>query len=102
MSASDVYSLGATLYELLLLRPAFEGRRREHLLRQVVGDEPIPPRKIAPGIPRDLETIILNTMAKEPGQRYESALALEEDWCDSSMSGRSSPAAQLAGALLAG
>ena len=100
---SDVYSLGATLYELLLLRPAFEGRRREHLLRQVVGDEPIPPRKIAPGIPRDLETIILNTMAKEPGQRYESALASKKIWCDSSMSGRSSPAAPACtSALLAG
>ena len=76
---SDVYSLGASLYELLVLRPAFQGRDRQDLLRQIASEEAIGPRKLDPGIPRDLETIILKALAKEPEARYESARAFAED-----------------------
>ena len=64
---TDIYSLGATLYELLTLRPAFAGGDRRELLRQIAQDEPPSPRRIDPTIPRDLETIVLKAMAKEPG-----------------------------------
>ena len=56
---SDIYSLGATLYELLTLRPVFDGRDRQEVLRQIAHAEPIPPRRLDPTIPRDLETIVL-------------------------------------------
>ena len=67
---TDIYSLGATLYELLTLRPAFDGDDRCELLRQIAQDEPMPPRKLDPAIPVDLETIVLKAMAKEPADRY--------------------------------
>ena len=76
---SDLYSLGASLYELLMLCPVFEGRDRDLLLRQIVNVEPIPPRKLVPSVPRDLETIILHALANEPSRRYESAHALRDD-----------------------
>ncbi len=76
---SDIYSLGATLYELLTLRPVFDGRDREVLLRQIAQDEPIPPRWLDPTIPRDLETIVLKAMDKEPDRRYATAGELAED-----------------------
>ena len=56
---TDVYSLGATLYELLTARPAFDGADRQELLRQITHVEPPPPRKLDPAIPHDLETIVL-------------------------------------------
>ena len=65
---TDVYALGATLYELLTLRPAFDGRDHQELLRQIALDEPIRPRRLNPAIPRDLETIVLKAMAKDPSQ----------------------------------
>ncbi len=70
---TDIYAIGATLYELLTLRPAFDGHDRHVLLRQIADDEPIPLRRLVPAIPRDLETIVLKAMAREPQARYESA-----------------------------
>jgi serine/threonine-protein kinase len=76
---SDVYGLGITLYELLTLRPAFEDSNRPRLVERVVHDDPPRPRKLDPRIPRDLETIVLKAVAKEPGNRYPTAEALAED-----------------------
>ena len=76
---TDVYALGATLYELLTLGPAFSGRDHQELLRQIALDEPVPPRRQNPAIPRDLETIVLKAMAKDPSGRYATALELSED-----------------------
>ena len=76
---TDVYSLGATLYELITLRPAFESDDRLELLTRIVRDDPISPRQIDPAIPRDLETIVLTAMSKNPGERYASAMALADD-----------------------
>ncbi|MCI0459577.1 MAG: serine/threonine-protein kinase [Gemmataceae bacterium] len=77
--SSDVYSLGLTLYELLTLQPPFHGTDMAALLGSVSGSEPMPPRKINPGIPLDLETIVLKAIAREPAQRYPTAQALAED-----------------------
>ena len=77
---TDVYSLGLTLYELLTLEPAFPiGDDRPNLLRRIAEDEPIPPRKLDPSIPSDLETIVQKAMAKDPADRYPSALDLADD-----------------------
>ena len=76
---SDVYGLGITLYELLTLQPAFSARDRARLLRKVSSEEPPLPRKIDGTIPRDLETIVLKSIAKEPSQRYATARRMAED-----------------------
>src|SRR5262249_12516641 len=73
---SGVYAVGATLYELLALRPAFGGENRGRLIERVLHDEPGPPSRLRPGLPRDLEVICLKCLRKEPGQRYASAAAL--------------------------
>jgi eukaryotic-like serine/threonine-protein kinase len=75
----DLYALGITLYELLTLRPAFAGPDKARLVEQVLRDEPPRPRSIDRRIPRDLETIVLKAMAKEPAHRYSSAGELAED-----------------------
>jgi serine/threonine protein kinase len=75
----DVYSLGATLYELLTLRPVFEDAERSRLIERVLGTEPILPRQIDRHIPRDLETIILKAIEKAPARRYATADQMAED-----------------------
>jgi eukaryotic-like serine/threonine-protein kinase len=76
---SDVYSLGATLYELLTLKPPFDGRSAVELAQQILDREATPPRRFDPRIPRDLETIVLKAMAKRPSDRYASAQELADD-----------------------
>ena len=76
---SDVYSLGLTLYELLTLNSPFGELSPSELLRHVIEEKPIRPRKLAPAIPRDLETIVLKAIAREPGHRYQTAGALADD-----------------------
>ena len=77
-SYAHIYSLGVTLYELLSLRPVFEGDRQE-VLRQIAFDEPRPLRRLKANVPKELETIVLKAMAKDPGSRYATALELAED-----------------------
>ncbi len=77
--SSDVYSLGATLYELLTLRPAFVGDDRQEVLRRIAQEEPRPLRKLNRAIPAPLETIVLKAMAREPNLRYPTAAALRDD-----------------------
>jgi serine/threonine protein kinase/Flp pilus assembly protein TadD len=76
---TDVYSLGATLYELLALEPAFDGDDRQELLRQIAWEEPRPLRQVARAVPADLETIVLKAMAKDPAERYATAQELADD-----------------------
>src|SRR5262249_27207053 len=76
---SDIYSLGATLYELLTLQPAFPGSDRQALLRRIAVDEPVPLRRVDPAIPRELEPIVAKAMAKDPRNRYANALDLADD-----------------------
>jgi serine/threonine protein kinase/WD40 repeat protein len=66
----DLYALGATLYELLTLRPAFESHDRLRLIDQIVHEPPAPPRQLDRRIPRDLETIVLKALAKDPKDRF--------------------------------
>ena len=76
---SDVYGLGATLYELLTLRPPFTASDRATLLRQILHEAPIAPRRLDPQIPRDVETIVQKAMAREPAQRYQGAADIAAD-----------------------
>ena len=75
----DVYSLGATLYELLTLKPMFGDLPRDQMLQAVSSVAPKKPRSIDPRIPKDLETIVLKALAKEPKDRYSSAKLMAED-----------------------
>jgi serine/threonine protein kinase/WD40 repeat protein len=76
---SDVYSLGVTLYELVTLRPAFRDENKLRLLERIRYETPPTPRSIDPSIPRDLETVILKAMAKEPARRYATSGELAND-----------------------
>lgn len=75
----DIYSLGATLYEMLTLRPPFQDLDRSRLLRRITDEEPVRPRDINGDIPPDLETIVLKSMAKDPEDRYQTAAELAND-----------------------
>ena len=76
---SDVYGLGLTLYELLTLRPAFDDTNKGRLIARVQHEPPRPPCKLDPRVPRDLETLVLKCLAKDPRERYATAEALAED-----------------------
>jgi serine/threonine protein kinase/WD40 repeat protein len=76
---TDVYSLGTTLYELLTLRPPFEGQSAPELIRQITGREAPSPRQFDRRVPKDLETIVLKAMAKRPSDRYATASEMAED-----------------------
>jgi len=76
---TDIYSLGVTLYELLTLHTACPGDDRQTVLRQVAEEEPISLRRHNPAIPRELETIVLKAIAKDPGSRYTAAQELADD-----------------------
>jgi serine/threonine protein kinase/WD40 repeat protein/Flp pilus assembly protein TadD len=76
---SDVYGLGVTLYEMLTLRPAFEESDRVRLVQRVTQLDPPPPRRLDRRIPRDLETVVLRAIAKEPEKRYQSAAEFAAD-----------------------
>jgi serine/threonine protein kinase/WD40 repeat protein len=76
---SDLYSLGLSLYELLAFRPAYQETSRERLIQQLTRAEPPPPSKFTPEIPRDLETIVLKTIERDPASRYQSAAELADD-----------------------
>src|SRR5262245_41486169 len=82
---TDVYSLGATLYELLTLRPAVDGAGRQEILHQLGFEEPVAPRKLDRSVPAELETVTLKALAKNPGERYATAQELADDlrrWLD--------------------
>jgi WD40 repeat protein len=78
-SRADVYALGLTLYELVALQPAFESSDRLQLIERIKAEDPPRPRALDTRVPRDLETIVLKAIAKDPKDRYPSADALGED-----------------------
>jgi tetratricopeptide (TPR) repeat protein/predicted Ser/Thr protein kinase len=76
---SDVYSLGAVLYEALTGKPPFKGANPIETMSMVVNDEATPPTQLTPAVPKDLETVVLKALEKEKERRYPSARALAED-----------------------
>jgi len=76
---TDIYSLGATMYEWLTLRPPYPGETRERVIGQILTSEPLPPRSHNPEIPVDLETICLKAMERDRARRYQSGAELRDD-----------------------
>ena len=76
---TDIYSLGATLYELLTFQPAFPGNDQKEILGAIISRDPVPLRKIASYIPSELETITLKALEKSPDDRYQSASEMADD-----------------------
>lgn len=76
---TDVYSLGVTLYELLTLRRPFEGETSQEVFAKIIAKEPPNPRLFNPSLPRDLVTIVLKAMEKDPDERYATVGALSDD-----------------------
>jgi len=76
---SDVYSLGAVMYEMLTGRPPFTGETMMNIVMKVVHDEPLPLRRINPKLHRDIQTVVLKAIEKEPGRRYQSMADLADD-----------------------
>jgi YD repeat-containing protein len=77
--AADVYALGATLYALITGRPPFQAATAMDTVLMVISEEPVPPRRLNASIPRDLETVCLKCLEKDPKRRYATALALADD-----------------------
>jgi len=76
---TDIYSLGATLYEVLTRRPPFRGKDYKETLTQIISKDPPPPRRLNPRIPRALEVMVLKCLSKDPADRYGTAEALGQD-----------------------
>ncbi len=76
---SDVWALGVILYELLTGQRPFQSDDRDELYRRILADEPAAPRRLAPALDARLENIVLKCLAKEPGERYQTAAALADD-----------------------
>ena len=76
---TDIYSLGVTLYELLTLKKAYGGETPKEIIKQVCFDDPTAIRRLNPGVPDDLETIVLKAMSKNPDDRYQTAQELADD-----------------------
>ena len=78
-SRTDIYSLGATLFDLVCQRPVFIGDNEREVIAAIITQEPTSPRKLVPSIPAELETICLKALEKDPGARYQTAAEMAQD-----------------------